>query len=66
VNEATHFMLPVKLLEYAAGCTGHCGSFGGGRILFRSDAVRYFKSDDAADLALAIEELYRRPEVGAA
>jgi glycosyltransferase involved in cell wall biosynthesis len=67
VNEATHFMLPVKITRICRyGCTGHCGSFGGGRILFRSDAVRYFKSDDAADLALAIEELYRRPEVGAA
>jgi glycosyltransferase involved in cell wall biosynthesis len=27
--------------------------------------VRYFNSGDAKDLARAIEELYRRPEVGA-
>ena len=67
VNEATHFMLPVKLLEYAAmGVPVIAARLEAVEYYFGSDAVRYFKSGDAADLALAIEELYRRPEVAAA
>jgi glycosyltransferase involved in cell wall biosynthesis len=67
LNEATHSMLPMKLLEYAAmGVPVIAAPLKAVEFYFGSDAVRYFKSGDAGDLAMAIEELYRRPEEGAA
>lgn len=67
LNEATHFMLPLKLLEYALMDVAVIAArLEAVEYYFGSDAVRYFKSGDAADLAIAIEELYRRPEVRAA
>ena len=61
-SDATHLMLPVKLLEYAAlgipvisarlDTIGH---------YFDDKAVRFFTPGDAEDLSAAIEELYRSP-----
>jgi glycosyltransferase involved in cell wall biosynthesis len=67
LNEATHYMLPLKLLEYALmGVPVISARLEAVEYYFGSDGVRYFESGDAADLASAIEEQYRRPEVGAA
>ncbi len=65
-NEATHFMLPMKLLEYAQlGIPVIAAKLAAIEYYFGQDSVRYFDSGDAKDLARAIEELYRCPEVGA-
>lgn len=66
VNEATHFMLPMKLLEYAQlGVPVIAARLAAIEYYFGQDSVRYFESGNAHDLARAIEELYRRPEIGA-
>jgi glycosyltransferase involved in cell wall biosynthesis len=66
LNEATHFMLPMKLLEYAQlGIPVIAAKLAAIEYYFGQDSVRYFESGNAADLAQAIEELYRRPEIGA-
>ncbi len=67
VSHVTHFMLPMKLLEYAAmGVPIIATRLRAVEHYFGSDAVRYFKSCDAADLAAAIEDLYLHPEQAAA
>lgn len=66
VSEVTHFMLPMKLLEYASlGVPIIATRLRAIEHYFGSDAVRYFKSGDALDLATAIEDLYLHPEQAA-
>ncbi|HEY6394983.1 MAG TPA: glycosyltransferase family 4 protein [Candidatus Binataceae bacterium] len=65
-TSASHLMLPVKLLEYAtleipviaARLRTIEHYFGGGAVLF-------FEPEDSADLARAIEQLYRQPALRA-
>lgn len=62
-NEATHYMLPMKLLEYAhLRIPVIAARLDAVRYYFGEDCVRYFTPGDAADLADAIEELYRAPD----
>jgi glycosyltransferase involved in cell wall biosynthesis len=61
-SSATHLMLPVKLLEYAAIAIPVVAA----RLrtiehYFSSSAVRYFQPGDPADLAATIEDLYLHP-----
>lgn len=64
-SSATHLMLPVKLLEYAMlGIPIIAARLRTIEYYFSEEAVRYFRPDDAADLAQAILELYRAPQVG--
>ncbi len=59
---ATQLMLPVKLLEYAAlGIPIIAARLNAIRHYFDDDAVRFFEPGNPADLADAIEELYRQP-----
>jgi glycosyltransferase involved in cell wall biosynthesis len=58
----TRFMLPVKLLEYAAlGIPAICTSTETIRAYFDDTMVRFVAPGDAGDLAAAIVELYRDP-----
>jgi len=59
----TRFMLPVKLLEYAAlGIPAICTSTETIRAYFDDTMVRFVAPGDPDDLAAAIVELYRDPE----
>ncbi len=61
-SSATHLMLPVKLLEYAAlGIPIIAARLRTIEYYFGSDSVEFFDPDDAGDLARAIERLYREP-----
>lgn len=61
-NSATHLMLPVKLLEYATlGIPVIAARLRTIEHYFGRDAVRFFEPGDSAQLAAAIEELYRDP-----
>ncbi len=65
-SSATHLMLPVKLLDYATLRIPVIAS----RLrtvehYFADDAVEYFIPGDVADLARAIERLYRDPALRA-
>lgn len=65
-SSATHLMLPVKLLDYAALRIPAISS----RLrtvehYFTDEAVEYFIPGDEADLAHAIERLYRDPALRA-
>jgi glycosyltransferase involved in cell wall biosynthesis len=58
-SSATHLMLPVKLLEYAAlGIPVVAARLRTIEHYFGADAVRLFEPGNPAELALAIEELY--------
>jgi glycosyltransferase involved in cell wall biosynthesis len=62
-SSATHLMLPVKLLDYAAlGIPTIAARLLTLEHYFDDSAVRFFEPGDAAQLADAIEELYRHPE----
>ncbi len=62
-SSATHLMLPVKLLDYAAmGIPTIAARLRTIEHYFRPDAVRFFEPGDSQDLAMAIEGLYRDPE----
>ena len=66
-NSATHLMLPVKMLDYAAlGIPTIAARLSTVEHYFSDDAVRYFEPGQSAQLAAAIEELYRHPERRAA
>lgn len=66
-TSATHLMLPVKLLEYATlGIPVTAARLRTISHYFSEDAVRFFKPEDPADMADAMEELYRDPERRAA
>jgi glycosyltransferase involved in cell wall biosynthesis len=59
-SNATHLMLPVKLLDYAAlGIPAIAARLRTIERYFGDRAVRFFEPDDAGDLAAAIEELHR-------
>lgn len=66
-SRATHLMLPVKLLEYAAmripTISARLDTI---EYYFDRDAVRFFNPEQPADLADAIEELWRYPDRRAA
>jgi glycosyltransferase involved in cell wall biosynthesis len=62
-SSATHLMLPVKLLEYAAlGIPVIAARLRTIEYYFDESAIIYFEPGNAHDLARAIEELYRSPE----
>jgi glycosyltransferase involved in cell wall biosynthesis len=66
-NSATHLMLPGKLLDYAKlGIPTIAARLATIEHYFGDDAVRYFEPGQSAQLAAAIEELYRQPERRAA
>jgi glycosyltransferase involved in cell wall biosynthesis len=60
-TEATHLMLPVKLLEYAALGIPVIGARLRTVEHYFGDSVRYFEPGDVEELARAIAELYRNP-----
>jgi glycosyltransferase involved in cell wall biosynthesis len=61
-SAATHLMLPVKLLEYASlGLPIISARLGTIRHYFDQDAVSFFEPGNSANLASAIEGLYRDP-----
>lgn len=61
---ATHLMLPVKLLEYAAlGIPIIAARLNTISHYFDDSAIRFFEPGDASDLANAIEELYWHPNL---
>ncbi len=63
-SSATHLMLPVKLLEFAMlGIPAIAPKLKTVEYYFDNDSVRFFKPNDIEDLAGAIEELYRSPEL---
>ena len=63
-SNATHLMLPVKLLEFAMlGIPAIAPRLKTVEYYFGDDAVRFFKPEDIGDLANAIEQLYRAPEL---
>ena len=58
-SSATHLMLPVKLLEYAAmGIPVIASRLRTIEYYFKDSAIRFFEPGDSADLAAAIEGLY--------
>ncbi|MBF6567583.1 MAG: glycosyltransferase family 4 protein [Candidatus Binataceae bacterium] len=62
-SSATHLMLPVKLLEYAAlGIPVITARLRTIEHFFPEDAVRYFEPGNVASLAAAIAELHDHPE----
>ncbi len=62
-SSATHLMLPVKLLEYAAmGIPVIASRLHTIEYYFKDSAIRFFEPGDPADLAAAIEELYECKE----
>ncbi len=62
-SSATHLMLPVKLLDYAAmGIPTIAARLRTIEHYFSDSAIRFFEPDDCVDLAAAIEELYHEPE----
>ena len=57
-------MLPVKLLEFAMmGIPAIAPRLKTVEYYFGNGSVRFFKPDDINDLADAIEQLYRSPEL---
>ncbi|MBF6569733.1 MAG: glycosyltransferase family 4 protein [Candidatus Binataceae bacterium] len=61
-TEATQFMLPVKLLEYAMmGIPVIAARLATIEYYFDETSVRFFKPEDTEDLAAAIKELYENP-----
>ena len=61
-SSATHLMLPVKLLDYAAlGIPTIAARLQTIEYYFGSDALRLFEPDEPGRLAAAIEDLYRNP-----
>ncbi len=63
-NSATHLMLPVKLLEFAMmGIPAIAPRLKTVEYYFGSNSVRFFEPGDIGDLAEAIEQLYRSPEL---
>jgi len=63
-SSATHLMLPVKLLEFAMmGIPAIAPRLKTVEYYFGDGSVRFFKPGDISDLAEAIEELYRSPEL---
>ncbi len=62
-SSATHLMLPTKLLDYAAlGIPTIAARLRTIEHYFDGGAVRFFEPGDPAQLAAAIEELYRDPQ----
>ncbi len=62
-TSATHLMLPVKLLDYAAmGIPTITARLRTIEHYFNGNAVRFFEPGNSADLAAGIEELHRDPE----
>lgn len=63
-SSATHLMLPVKLMEYAAlGIPVVASRLRTVEHYFAEDAVRLVAPDDPNAMAEAIEELFRDPEL---
>ena len=63
-SSATHLMLPVKLLEYAAlGIPSIAPRLRTIERYFDAESVRYFEADNEISLAEAIDELYHDPEL---
>ncbi len=63
-SSATHLMLPVKLLEYAAlGIPSIAPRLQTIERYFDSDCLRYFEPDNETSLAQAISDLYHDPEL---
>jgi glycosyltransferase involved in cell wall biosynthesis len=61
-SSATHLMLPVKLLEYAAlGIPVICARLRTIEHYFDAQSVRYFSPNNAGQLARAIQDLYLDP-----
>ncbi len=61
-TEATHLMLPVKLLEYMnLGIPVICARLRTIEHYFPDDALQYFEAGDTRGLAEAIEIFYRQP-----
>jgi glycosyltransferase involved in cell wall biosynthesis len=61
-SSATHLMLPVKLLEYAAlGIPVICARLRTIEHYFDPQSVRYFSPNNAGQLARAIQDLYLDP-----
>jgi glycosyltransferase involved in cell wall biosynthesis len=61
-SSATHLMLPVKLLEYAAlGIPVICARLRTIEHYFSAESVRYFSPNNAGQLARAIQDLYLDP-----
>ncbi len=61
-SNATHLMLPTKLLDYAAlGIPAIAARLRTIEHYFADGAVRFFEPGDPRQLAAAIEELYRDP-----
>ena len=61
-SNATHLMLPVKLLDYTAlGIPTIAARLRTVEHYFGERAVRFFEPGNSGDLAAAIEELYRDP-----
>jgi glycosyltransferase involved in cell wall biosynthesis len=62
-NEATHLMLPVKLLEYATlGIPAISARLKAVEHYFSPAAIRYVKPGDIKDLGLALIDLYKNPD----
>jgi glycosyltransferase involved in cell wall biosynthesis len=62
-NEATHLMLPVKLLEYATlGVPVISARLKAVEYYFPPSAVRYFEPGDVRDLGRTLVDLYRNPD----
>jgi glycosyltransferase involved in cell wall biosynthesis len=63
-SSVTHLMLPVKLLEFAMmGIPSISAKLKTVEYYFGNGAVRFFKPGDVSELANAIEQLYRSPEL---
>jgi glycosyltransferase involved in cell wall biosynthesis len=63
-SSATHLMLPVKLLEFAMmGIPAIAPRLKTVEYYFGNGSVRFFKPGDIGDLANAIEQVYRSPEL---
>ena len=64
-SSATHLMLPVKLLEYVAlGIPVICARLRTVEHYFSDRSLRFFSSNNAAQLAAAIQDLYLVPALG--